>query len=47
MSGERLTLWLEQMNDAASLACSYLGGMDFTAFEGDKRTQQALFSTCC
>lgn len=41
-SAERLTLWIEQMQEAASDACRYVDGLDFTAFERDKRTQQAV-----
>lgn len=39
---ERLTLWIEQMAEAAGNACSYVDGLDYAAFEGDKRTQQAV-----
>lgn len=42
MSAERLTLWLEQMSEAAALACDYVEGVDFAAFADDKRTQQAV-----
>ncbi len=38
----RLCLWLEQMIEAAGLACSYVEGMDFATFESDRRTQQAV-----
>lgn len=38
----RLTLWIEQMNEAAADACRYVDGLDFAAFESDKRTQQAV-----
>ncbi len=38
----RLTLWIEQMREAAGNACSYIDGLDFEAFEHDKRTQQAV-----
>ena len=41
-SAERLTLWIEQMGEAAGNACGFIEGMDFAAFEGDKRTQQAV-----
>jgi len=41
-SVDRLTLWVEQMSEAAGNACSYVDGLDFIAFEGDKRTQQAV-----
>ena len=41
-SAERLTLWIEQMGEAAENACDFIEGMDFAAFEGDKRTQQAV-----
>ena len=41
-SAERLTLWIEQMGEAAGNACGFIEGMDFSAFEGDKRTQQAV-----
>jgi len=39
---ERLTLWVEQMREAAGDACRYVDGLDFAAFERDKRTQQAV-----
>ncbi|PTD97638.1 HepT-like ribonuclease domain-containing protein [Pseudothauera lacus] len=39
---ERLTLWVEQMQAAAGDACGYVDGLDFAAFERDKRTQQAV-----
>lgn len=39
---ERLTLWVEQMHEAAEDACGYVDGLDFAAFERDKRTQQAV-----
>lgn len=42
MKSERLCLWLEQLIEAAGLACSYVEGMDFAAFESDRRTQQAV-----
>ena len=42
MKSERLCLWLEQMIEAAALACSYVEGMDFATFENDRRTQQAV-----
>ncbi len=42
MKPERLCLWLEQMIEAAGLACSYVEGMDFATFESDRRTQQAV-----
>ncbi len=42
MKSERLCLWLEQMIEAAGLACSYVEGMDFATFESDRRTQQAV-----
>ena len=41
-SAERLTLWVEQMCEAAGDACRYVDGFDFAAFESDKRTQQAV-----
>lgn len=41
-SAERLTLWIEQMYEAAGDACRYVDGLDFEAFESDKRTQQAV-----
>ena len=41
-SAERLTLWIEQMGEAVGNACGFIDGMDFAAFEGDKRTQQAV-----
>lgn len=41
-SAERLMLWIEQMGEAAGNACGFTEGMDFAAFEGDKRTQQAV-----
>lgn len=41
-SAERLTLWIEQMYEAAGDACGYVDGLDFAAFERDKRTQQAV-----
>lgn len=41
MDGRR-GLWLEQMLASAELACTYIEGMDFTAFSRDKRTQQAV-----
>lgn len=41
-NAERLTLWIEQMHEAAVDACSYVDGLDFAAFEIDKRTQQAV-----
>jgi len=41
-SPERLTLWIGQMGEAAGNACGYIEGMDFAAFESDKRTQQAV-----
>lgn len=42
MTDERLALWLEQMQTAAELASAYVDGMDFDAFAGDTRTQQAV-----
>jgi len=39
---KRLTLWIEQMNEAAADACGYVDGLDFAVFESDKRTQQAV-----
>ncbi|CAM5321734.1 HepT-like ribonuclease domain-containing protein [Thauera mechernichensis] len=39
---ERLTLWVEQMREAAGDACRYVDGLDFATFERDKRTQQAV-----
>ncbi|MDG4563005.1 MAG: DUF86 domain-containing protein [Candidatus Competibacter sp.] len=42
MKSERLCLWLEQMIEAAGLACSYVEEMDFATFESDRRTQQAV-----
>ena len=43
MSGaDRLMLWIEQMAEATGSACSYVEGLDFAAFESDKRTQQAV-----
>lgn len=41
-SAERLTLWIEQMREAVGNACNYVDGLDFAAFERDKRTQQAV-----
>lgn len=41
-SVDRLTLWIEQMSEAAGCACGYIDGLDFNAFEDDKRTQQAV-----
>lgn len=41
-NAERLTLWIEQMLEAAADACRYVEGLDFAAFERDKRTQQAV-----
>lgn len=42
MTDDRLAVWLEQMQTAAESACTYVEGMDFDAFAGDKRTQQAV-----
>ena len=42
MNSVRLCLWLEQMIEAAGLACSYVEEMDFADFESDRRTQQAV-----
>jgi len=39
---DRLTLWIEQMSEAARSACGYVDGLDFIAFADDKRTQQAV-----
>lgn len=41
-NAERLTLWIEQMLEAAADACRYVEGLDFESFEGDRRTQQAV-----
>jgi uncharacterized protein with HEPN domain len=41
-NAERLTLWIEQMQEAAGDACRYVDGLDFASFERDKRTQQAV-----
>lgn len=41
-NAERLALWIEQLLEAARDACRYVDGLDFAAFEGDKRTQQAV-----
>lgn len=42
MKIDRLPLWLDQMQEAASQAPAYVEGMDKTAFVADKRTQQAV-----
>ena len=42
MSGNRLTGYLEHMQQAASDACSFVEGMEKDAFLVDKRTQQAV-----
>lgn len=42
MTIDRLPLWLDQMQEAASQALAYVEGMDKTAFVADKRTQQAV-----
>ncbi|MHB1372348.1 MAG: HepT-like ribonuclease domain-containing protein [Thauera sp.] len=41
-SAERLKLWIEQMGEAVGNACGFIEGVDFAAFQGDKRTQQAV-----
>jgi uncharacterized protein with HEPN domain len=41
-SAERLTLWIEQMQEASGDACRYVHGLDFATFARDKRTQQAV-----
>lgn len=42
MTGDRLSVWLEQMQESAVQACAYVEGMDREEFSGDKRTQQAV-----
>ena len=37
-SAERLTVWIEQLSEAAGNATSYIGGLNFADFEDDKRT---------
>jgi len=42
MNPARLTDYLEHMQEAARLACSYVEGLDKADFLEDKRTQQAV-----
>lgn len=42
MSTDRLLVWIEQMREAAVQASDYVAGMEREAFNGDKRTQQAV-----
>ncbi|MDD3326096.1 MAG: DUF86 domain-containing protein [Zoogloea sp.] len=42
MTIDRLPLWLDQMQEAASQALAYVEGMDKAGFVADKRTQQAV-----
>ncbi len=42
MTIDRLPLWLDQMQEAASQALAYVEGMDKAGFAADKRTQQAV-----
>lgn len=42
MNDPRLTDYLEHMRQAAADACTFVDGMDRTAFRQDKRTQQAV-----
>ncbi len=42
MSGERLSDYLDHMQQAAADACSFVDGLDKDDFLEDKRTQQAV-----
>ncbi len=42
MNGNRLADYLDHMRQAAADACGFVDGMDQTAFQQDKRTQQAV-----
>ncbi|MDI3381333.1 DUF86 domain-containing protein [Xenophilus aerolatus] len=42
MNDPRLSDYLMHMRQAAADACGFIDGMDRTAFEQDKRTQQAV-----
>ena len=42
MKPDRLPDYLDHMLEAATLACTYVQGMDRAAFAGDKKTQQAV-----
>lgn len=42
MSAPRLADYLEHIRTAATNACSFIEGLDETAFRSDKRTQQAV-----
>lgn len=42
MSAHRLRTYLEHVQEAAQQACTYVEGLDETAFRADKRTQQAV-----
>ena len=42
MTADRLPDYLDHMLEAATLACSYVQGMDREAFACDKKTQQAV-----
>lgn len=42
MTADLLPEYLEQMLEAARLACGYVQGMDSPGFRSDRRTQQAV-----
>ena len=42
MNDPRLSDYLEHMRQAAADACAFVDGMDPTAFQQDRRTQQAV-----